>query len=70
MRYAERKQGWVVEDLLTGTQGKAKKEHNLAGSSPDQSHFYLLFFLQSLPSSSEYTMVFDEYLSLFLPGMK
>lgn len=56
--------------LLTSTEGKAKKEHNLADSSPNQRQFYLLFFSQSLPSSSEYTTMLDEYLSLFLPEMK
>lgn len=56
--------------LLTSAQGKAKKDRNLADSSPNRSHFYLLFFSQSLPSFSVYTMVLDEYLSLFLPEIK
>lgn len=47
-RKAARKQ---VMGLLTTTQGKAEKDHDLAGSSPNQSPFYLLSFFQSLPPS-------------------
>jgi len=51
--------------LLISTEGKAEKEHNLAGPSLNQSHFYTLFFFWSLLPSliSEYAMVLVEYLS-------
>lgn len=60
-----KKAGMGGRGLLTSTPGKAEKEHNLAGSSPNQSHFYPLFFFPSLPPSSisEYAMVLGEYLS-------
>ena len=60
-----KKVGMGDRGLLISTEGKAEKEHNLAGPSLNQSHFYTLFFFWSLLPSliSEYAMVLVEYLS-------